>query len=155
MKNILQDIYNELKEKSLKSLRATGTVANQSIAITQNLLTISFDRDRGMLPAGILGVATKGWVGVPDGIREGLITAIFVANHGNISKHELFDLEPDYIHIDKKNFLWFELNSRIVNIREAYFLDYNHTPPELQPIPNEKFDAVVENEVMELFKLHS
>lgn len=155
MKQILQGIFDDLKSKTLKNLRLIGTVSSQCIAITQNLVCVPFDRDRGMIPASLLGVATHGWTGIVDGIKEGLIAAVFVCNYGNIAKHELFDLEPDFTHLDKQNFLWFELNSRIINIREAYYLDYNYIPPNLQLIPNKKFNTIVENEVLELFKLHS
>lgn len=155
MKQTLQVIFDELQEKALNTFHMTGTVPIQSIAITNLMMRISFDRLRGHIPAGALGVAKKGYVSAPHAIRQGLILAVFMSNFGNISKHELFDMKPDYLHIDRKNFMWFELNSRVITIREAYYIDYNTTPPELSLIPRSKFDQAVENEVADLFSLNS
>lgn len=155
MIHAFQAIYDELKEKALRGFQVTGVVAPQIVAITRNLIRIPFDRGRAIVPAGVLSVAAKGYVQVPDAIKEGLVIAVFMTHQGNISKHELFDIQPDFLHLDHKNFLWFELNSRITTIREAYYIDYNTTPPELQPIPNEKFSRAVENEVETLFSLNS
>lgn len=155
MKTILQNIYDELKNKALVTFHTIGVVPNQTIAITQDLMHVPFDRLRAVIPAATLGMAPSGYCSVPAAITEGFITAIFAASHGNMAKHELFAIKPDFLHLDEKNFLWFELNSRIINIREAFYIDYSQVPPELQRIPNEQFDKVVENDVVELFKLHS
>ncbi|MCK5291842.1 MAG: hypothetical protein KAR39_07490 [Thermoplasmata archaeon] len=155
MKDIIQTIYDELKTKIITIFRTTGEIPNQSIAITQNLMRIPFDRLKGVIPASALGVHPTGYVGIPSAIEEGFVVGIFVSNFGIMAKHDLFALKPDYLHLDKRNFLWFELNSRIINIREAFYIDHNHEPAELQLIPNKLFDEVVENDIIELFKLHS
>lgn len=155
MKQALQLIFEELKEKGINIFRMTGSVPVQSIAVTNMMIRLPFDRGRGHIPAGALGVAKKGYVSAPHAIRQGLILAVFMSNFGHISKHELFDIQPDYLHLDRKNFMWFELNSRVITIREAYYINYNETPPELVSIPRSRFDEVVENEVEDLFSLNS
>jgi hypothetical protein len=155
MKQTLQVIFDELQKKAFNVFRMTGSIPIQSIAITNTMMRISFDRGRGHIPAGALGVAKKGYVSAPHAIRQGLILAVYMSNFGYVDKHELFDIKPDYLHIDCKNFVWFELNSRVITIREAYYIDHNETPPEPVLIPRSKFDQVVENEVEDLFSLNS
>ncbi len=155
MKDVIQNIYDELKNKALVTFRTTGVVPTQSFAITQSLIRVPFDRIKAVIPAAALGIGASGYCSVPSAIAEGYVIAIFIASHGNMAKHELFAIKPDFLYLDKRNFLWFELNSRIINIREAFYIDYGQEPPELQRISNEQFDKVVENDVLELFKLHS
>lgn len=149
------NIFEELKEKALNRFRVTGVCPTQSIAITRNLIQVPFDMQRGLIPAGVLGVAYQGYVLASNAIKEGLVIGVFIAQMGKISKYHLFNMEPDYLHLDRKNFLWFEFNSRILTLREAYYINYSATPPELTLIPRTTFDKVVENEVEDLFRLDS
>jgi len=149
------NIYEGLKEKSLNRFRMTGVCPTQSVAITRNLIQVPFDRERGLIPAGVLGIAHQGYILASNAIKEGLIIAVFMAQMGKISKYHLFNMQPDYLNLDRKNFIWFEFNSRILTLREAYYIDYSVTPPELKLIPRATFDEVVENEVENLFRLNS
>ncbi len=155
MKKVIQDIYDDLKDKALVTFHTTGVAPSQAVAITQDLVRIPFDRIRSMVPACMLGIADKGYCSVPQAISEGFIIAVFVVSYGVMAKHELFAIKPDFLYLDERNFLWFELNSRITNIREAFYIDHSQEPPKLQVISNELFDKVVENDIMDHFKLHS
>jgi len=155
MKATLTDMYGELKEKALNQFRTTGVLPTRSTAITQNFIQVMFDRGRGVIPAGVLGIATTGYASVPNAIKEGLIVAVFSTNFLLISKHELYGLQPDFLYLERKNLLWFELNSRILTIREAYYARYGETPVKLDPIPREVMDKNVESALEGMFKLNS
>lgn len=155
MKTLFQSIYDELKEKALVQFHTTGVLPSQSIAITKDLMKANFDRSKGLIPAGLLGIANKGYAVVPNAIREGLIIAVFMTNFLLISKHELYGVQPDFFDLDRKNLLWFELNSRIIMIREAYYAHYDKIPTELELIPRKIFDKNIESSIEEIFKLNS
>ena len=93
MKTIIQEIYDDLKDKALVTFRTTGMAPSQVIAVTQNLVRVPFDRVRAMVPAATLGVAEQGWVSVPDAITEGFVIAVFAVNFGKMAKHELFAIK--------------------------------------------------------------
>jgi hypothetical protein len=133
----------------------TDVLPTQSIVITKDLVQVSFDRTRGLIPAGVLGIATKGYALVPNAIREGLVTAVFLTNFMLISKHELYEVQPDFLHINRKNLLWFELNSRVVTIREGFYARYSEIPTRLDLIPHDVMNRNVESTIEEMFKLNS
>jgi hypothetical protein len=92
---------------------------------------------------------------VPQAIGEGLIVAVFTSHFLTINKHELYKVQADLLYLDRKNLLWFELNSRIILIREAFYARYGKNPVRLDPIPREIFDENVESTIEQMFKLNS
>jgi hypothetical protein len=155
MKRALQKTYGNLKDKAMTQFHVTGVLPMQSIAITRDFIQMAFNRDRPIIPAGALGIAPKGYIQLLSAIQEGFVVAVFSCHFGNITRHHLFDIEPDYVNLDRKNLLWFELNSRVLTIREAYYVDYSTTPLKLKPISSKKFDNLVYNKVEEMFRLDS
>lgn len=155
MKRKFQSIYNELKKKALDQFHITSVLPRQSIAITRDLIQVTFDRNKGVVPAGSLGVISKGWIEVRHAIKEGLIIAIFLTDFAHLSNHKLAGVQPDYLNLHLKNLLWFDLNSRILLIREVYYVSHNKNPPKLVKLAPDNANAVVQSEIEGLFKLDS
>ena len=155
MKTILSNMYDELKEKALAQFRITGVLPTQSTAISRDLIQAAFSRSKAIIPAGLLGLGTDGYASVPNAIKEGLIIGVFSTNFLLLSKHELYGVQPDFLYLERKNLLWFELNSRIITIREAFYARYGKNPVELDPIPESVFSENVASALEDMFKLNS